>query len=442
MRWEAYLSWGRYPRQRPAAVWRLFWRHEPLPAVPAGMTWLPRGYGRSYGDSCLNEGGILVDARGLDRFIAFDPLRGVLRCEAGVSLAQILELIVPRGYFLPVTPGTKWVSVGGAIANDVHGKNHHRAGTFGCYVRAFELVRSTGERVVCTEQENAELFRATIGGLGLTGLITWAEIALRPIETPWMEVEVIPFGHVREFFAVSRESDALYEYTVAWVDVTARGRRLGRGIFWRGNHARAEQAPAVWRRRREWRVPVDAPQWLLNPWSARLLNAGYYLLQRWRRRRAIVPYEPFFYPLDAVGEWNRLYGRRGFVQYQCVVPPAEAEGAVEELLGRVAAARVTALLGVLKVFGERRSPGMLSFPRPGVTLTVDLAVEGRRTWQLLAELDAVVQAAGGALYPAKDARMSAEMFQASFPQWREFRAYCDPACSSSFWRRVTQVGRS
>jgi FAD/FMN-containing dehydrogenase len=357
-------------------------------------------------------------------------------------LAQILELIVPRGYFLPVTPGTKWVSVGGAIANDVHGKNHHRAGSFGCYVRAFELVRSTGERVVCTEQENAELFRATIGGLGLTGLITWAEIALRPIETPWMEVEVIPFGHVREFFAVSRESDALYEYTVAWVDVTARGRRLGRGIFWRGNHARAEQAPAVWRRRREWRVPVDAPQWLLNPWSARLLNAGYYLLQRWRRRRAIVPYEPFFYPLDAVGEWNRLYGRRGFVQYQCVVPPAEAEAVVEELLGRVAAARVTALLGVLKVFGERRSPGMLSFPRPGVTLTVDLAVEGRRTWQLLAELDAVVQAAGGALYPAKDARMSAEMFQASFPQWREFRAYCDPACSSSFWRRVTQAGRS
>jgi FAD/FMN-containing dehydrogenase len=272
--------------------------------------------------------------------------------------------------------------------------------------------------------------------LGLTGLITWAELQLRPVETAWMRVELLPFSHVRDFFALSRESDEEWEYTVAWVDVTARGQALGRGIFWRGNHARREEAPAgIPPQRRRLSVPVDAPAWLLNPWSARCLNAAYYWLRR-RRWSGIMPYEPFFYPLDAVGSWNRLYGRRGFVQYQCVVPPG-AEAAVEELLERIAAARVTALLGVLKVFGARRSPGLLSFPRPGTTLSVDFAVEGERTWRLLRELDACVRAAGGALYPAKDARMPPEMFAASFPEWQEFRRFRDPAFSSSFWRRVT-----
>ncbi len=437
MRVHRYLSWGRYPRLYPAAVWRLHWRGEALPSVPPEMSLLPRGYGRSYGDCCLNEGGLLLDVTGLDRFLAFDPEQGLLRCEAGISMAEILSFALPRGYFVPVTPGTKWVSLGGAIANDVHGKNHHRAGSFGCAVCAFELVRSSGERLRCTPTENAELFRATIGGLGLTGLITWAEIRLRPVETAWMRVEVIPFGHVREFFRLSRESDAAFEYTVAWVDVTARGKQLGRGVFWRGNHARREEAPREFPRRRlRLSLPVDAPEWLLNPWSARLANALYFHLHR--RREGIVPYDAFFYPLDALGQWNRLYGARGFVQYQCVVPPEAAEGAIEELLGRIATARVTALLGVLKVFGAQRSPGMLSFPRPGVTLAVDFALEGEKTWHVLAQLDACVRAAGGALYPAKDARMPPEMFVHSFPQWREFARYRDPLFSSSFWRRVTR----
>lgn len=437
MRRSEVLSWGRYPRLYPAAVWRLSWRHEGLPPVPEGMSLLPRGYGRSYGDCCLNEGGILLDVRGLDRFLAFEPTGGILRCEAGISLAEILTVVLPRGYFLPVTPGTRWVSLGGAIANDVHGKNHHRAGSFGCAVRAFELVRSSGERLLCTPTQNAELFQATIGGLGLTGLITWAEIQLRPVETAWMRVEVIPFGHLREFFRLSRESDAAFEYTVAWVDVTARGKQLGRGIFWRGNHARQGEAPRHSPRQpRAFSLPCDAPQWLLNPWSARLGNTAYFRLHR--RRERIVPYTSFFYPLDALGGWNRLYGARGFVQYQCVVPPEAAEGALEEVLGRIATARVTALLGVLKRFGEQRSPGLLSFPRPGVTLAVDVAIEGERTWRVLAELDACVRAAGGALYPAKDARMPPEMFAHSFPQWREFARYRDPLFSSSFWRRVTR----
>ncbi|MDW8225373.1 MAG: FAD-binding oxidoreductase [Bacteroidota bacterium] len=439
MSWGDYLSWGRYPRHRPAAVWRLRWRGDPLPAVPAGMTLLPRGYGRSYGDSCLNDRGILLDATGLDHFIALDEENGILRCEAGVSIGQVLRLIVPRGFFVPVSPGTQWVSIGGAIANDVHGKNHHRSGSFGCHVRAFELVRSTGERFLCTPTQAPQLFRATIGGLGLTGLITWAEIQLRRVETAWMETELIPFTHVREFFRLSRESDVAFEYTVAWADVTARGKHLGRGIFWRGNHARREIAPPTLPPvGLTIRVPMDVPSWLLNPWSARSLNALYYWFQRRQPRLQVVPYETFFYPLDAVGAWNRLYGIRGFVQYQCVVPPAVAEGVVEELLERISRARVTAFLGVLKVFGERRSPGMLSFPRPGVTLAVDFALEGEGTWRLLQSLDACVRKAGGALYPAKDARMSPEMFELSFPCWSEFARFRDPAFSSSFWRRVTE----
>jgi len=438
MRRHEYLSWGRYPRQRPSAVWYLWWRSERLPPTPPGMTLLPRGYGRSYGDCCLNEGGILVDATGLNRWIEFNAEEGVLRCEAGISLADILTDMLPRGYFLPVTPGTKWVSLGGALANDVHGKNHHRVGSFGCFVRAFELLRSTGERYVCTPTQHGELFRATIGGLGLTGLITWVELQLRSVETAWMRVEVVPFGHVRDFFRLSQESDREWEYTVAWIDVTAGGRQLGRGVFWRGNHARCEEAPPYPPREpRRMNVPCDAPSWLLNPWSARWLNRFYYWLQKRRSGVAVVPYDRFFYPLDAVSRWNRLYGRRGFVQYQCVLPPTTAEDALEEMVERIARTSVTALLGVVKRFGEVPSPGILSFPRPGTTLAVDFAIEGERTWRLLDELDGVVRRAGGALYPAKDARMSPEMFAISFPRWRTFCAYCDPNFSSSFWRRVT-----
>jgi FAD/FMN-containing dehydrogenase len=361
MRREQYLSWGRYPRAYPAAVYQLRWRDEPLPRPAPGMTMLAYGYGRSYGDCCLNSGGVLLDTKRLERFIAFDPAAGILRCEAGVSLAQVLELIVPRGFFLPVTPGTRWVSIGGAVANDVHGKNHHRAGSFGCHVRAFELVRSSGERLLCTPEQNAELFRATIGGLGLTGLITWVEFALRPIGTPWMVVESIRYGSLREFFELTQESDADFEYTVAWVDVSAGGSQLGRGIFLRGNHAEPEQVPQhAPRPQLRIPVPVSCPQWVLNRLSARLFNALYW--RRPLRRRMVQPYEAFFYPLDVLAEWYRLYGRRGFVQYQCVVPRHCAEEAIAELLGRIRASRRTATLGVLKVFGGAEVAGDALLP--------------------------------------------------------------------------------
>ena len=431
-----YESWGRYPKDRQRAV-PLRWRCDRLPLEGLGaQSVLPFGNGRSYGDSCLNTGGVLLDARPLSRFIHFDPQQGILACEAGVLLSEILALVVPRGWFLAVTPGTQYVTVGGALANDVHGKNHHRAGTFGCHVRRFELLRSDGTRLLCSPDQNADWFAATIGGLGLTGLITWAEIELKPIPSPCVAQETIPFSSLDEFFAISSDSDERFEYTVAWVDCLARGREVGRGIFFRGNHATAEvgEIPSAPRLRRS--IPVVPPVSLMNHWTLAVFNRLYYQTQRLRQNRSISHYQPFFYPLDSVACWNRIYGRNGFVQYQCVVPPEQGTQAMREILDRIARAGTGSFLAVLKAFGCRRSPGMLSFPRPGVTLALDFPNHGGKTLSLLDQLDEVTSSAGGAVSPAKDARMKPRHFEQYFPRWRDMERYLDPRFSSSFWRRV------
>lgn len=431
-----YASWGRYPRLRQEAV-HLRWRDEPLPlAGHEGRRVLPYGNGRSYGDSCLNEGGVLLDGRGLDRLIAFDPATGVLRCEAGVLFAAILELVVPQGWFIPATPGTQLLTVGGAIANDVHGKGHHRDGTFGSRVRCFELLRSDGARLLCSPAENPDWFAATIGGLGLTGVILWAEVQLKRIANPFIDSETIRCRSLDEFLAVSGESDRDYEYTVAWIDCVARGRALGRGLFMRGNHAPAlcgarPRAPG----RRSF--PVEPPVSLVNGLSLRAFNFLYYHRQLRPRERSVVHYAPFFYPLDAIDRWNRMYGPRGFLQYQCAVPWGPGEAAMREILERIAASGLGSFLGVVKVFGARRSPGLLSFPRPGITLALDFPNRGPKTFALLERLDEVTRQAGGAVYPAKDARMSPESFRAYYPQWEQLKPFIDPRFSSSFWRRVT-----
>lgn len=434
---KRYESWGRYPKAEPALIAPVVWRCEPPRFNAFERPVLPFAQGRSYGDVCLNDGGVLIDTSPLRRFMAFDEERGILRCEAGVTLAEILELIVPRGWFLPVTPGTKYVSVGGAIANDVHGKSHQQAGTFGCHVRQFELWTSTSERLLCSPTRNTELFQATIGGLGLTGLIVWAEVQLKAIGSPFMTMECIRFCTLEEYFELSAVSDVEYEHTVAWVDCLARGERTGRGIFIRGNHAEpARQVPAKAGKSRTVRLPFDAPAVLLNRLSVKAFNTVHYYAQSRKTVQRTVHYEPFFYPLDAVQDWNRLYGKRGFLQYQCVVPHADGCAAIRELLTRIGRSGLAAFLAVLKTFGSIPSPGMLSFPRPGVTLAVDFPYQGAGTVELLEALDEMVLARGGAIYPAKDARMSAGSFQRSFPQWKEFTRFIDPKFSSSFWRRV------
>jgi FAD/FMN-containing dehydrogenase len=426
-------SWGRLPKSR-SQLQPLYWSTDPLPAAGGG-TQLPHGLGRSYGDSCLNEGGMLLPTTAMNRVLAFDPATGVIRCEAGISLDALLQFAVPRGWFLPVTPGTKFVTLGGAIANDVHGKNHHRAGTFGRHVRQFELLRSDGRRRLCSPQENAEWFAATIGGLGLTGLITWAEIALRPITSATIAMESVKFANLDDFFAVSAESDHDFEYTVAWVDCLASGPALGRGIFMRGNHAATGALtahPAA-----KLKVPVDFPAAALNPYSVKLFNTLYYARLQKRLTLATPHYNPFFYPLDSVSNWNRIYGKRGFFQYQFVVPQGVTTNAIREIFERIARSGQASFLAVLKTLGDVKSPGLMSFPSPGVTLALDFPNNGRRTEELFQQLDRVVLNAGGRFYPAKDARMSPAAFFQSYPGWKAFATFIDPAFSSSFWRRMT-----
>ncbi|MBE3558436.1 MAG: FAD-binding oxidoreductase [Ktedonobacteraceae bacterium] len=435
-------SWGRYPQVKPGQVVPLFWRSD-LPDFDAyTQPVLPYAYGRSYGDSCLNENGVMLDVSHLTRFISFDEEKGILRCEAGVSLADVLEVIVPRGWFLPVTPGTKFVSVGGAIANDVHGKNHHKAGTFGCHVTQFELLRSNGERLLCSPETNSELFRATIGGLGLTGLILWAEFRLKPIVNPYIDMESIRFDSLDEFFELSAESDQAYEYVVSWVDILIGGKGLCRGRFSRGNHNQSvELAAKPLKKRLPLAVPFNFPSFALNTLTVKAFNEAYYHVQVPRRVQKTVSYDPFFYPLDSIHEWNRMYGKRGFLQYQCVVPPGDGREAMREIFRRIQRSGEGSFLTVLKTFGDVPSPGMLSFPRPGLTLALDFSYHGEKTLRLLEELDNIVVQSGGAVYPAKDARMSAEHFKIFYPRWREFEHFIDPAFSSSFWRRVACPGQ-
>ncbi len=430
-----YESWGRYPRVAQRTI-PLRWRDEALPTVDGAM--LPYGNGRSYGDLCLNAEGTLLDCRGLDRFIAFDPETGILRAEGGVLLSAILERVTNQGWFLPVTPGTRYVTLGGAIANDVHGKNHHRNGTFGGHLTAFELLRSDGARMLCTPDQNSDWFRATIGGLGLTGVITWAEVRLKKVFGPMIDQQVIRYRNLEEFFAISKESDRDFDYTVAWVDCAASGKGLGRGLFMRGNHAVAEPVRPMPLHDPRIKVPFVPPLPLVNSLTLRIFNALYYNKQLRKRSSGRTHFAPFFYPLDGVGEWNRIYGPDGMLQFQCAIPHANGEEAIREILDRIALSGNGSFLAVLKMFGEVKSPGLLSFPRPGITLALDFPNRGKSTFALFDQLERVTLQAGGALYPAKDARMSADAFQRSYPQWRELLPFIDPNFSSSFWRRVTE----
>ncbi len=349
-------------------------------------------------------------------------------------LSEILDVIVPKGWFLPVTPGTHFVTLGGAVANDVHGKNHHRAGTFCHHVRAFELVRSDGTRRLCSPAENPEWFAATVGGLGLTGLITWVEIQLRAIEGPWIQAESRRFGNLSEFLALSEESDRRHEFTVAWVDCAARGANLGRGILLSGNFAPASAGQGKRPKAHGLLdVPFTPPISLINPLSLKAFNALY---SRKPEGAFLTHYEPFFYPLDAIGHWNRIYGPKGFLQYQCVLPPDVAEPALRELLGRIAGSGQGSFLAVLKRFGDKPSLGMLSFPRPGVTIALDFPMLGAKTLRLLDELDGVVAEAGGNLYAAKDARLSVGVNFQNYIRFGIFLGYKDGDILSTFWRRV------
>lgn len=427
-----YISWGRYPYKEQEGV-EFGWRNDPLPKL---TNFLPQGNARSYGDSCMNHKGLVVSARHLNRFISFDPATGVIRCEAGVLLAQILDLVEPQGWFLPVTPGTKFVTIAGALANDVHGKNHHFAGTFGNHINCFELLRTDGERLLCSPSENTELFNATIGGLGLTGFVTWVELRLKRVANSALNVETIKYDNLGEFFELSEASDSRFEYTVAWIDCLAGGEALGRGHFIRGNHATPTQAKPVGPKRML-NVPFDPPVSLINKLSLKAFNQLYYHRQVRKSSIDVVHYEPFFYPLDSIGHWNRIYGPKGFLQYQFAAPMETSSDVVREALKLIAKNNTGSFLAVLKVFGNIQSPGLLSFPRPGATLALDFPYQARKTFSLFEQLDELVYQAKGAIYPAKDAHMKAEHFASYYPNLEQFKLHKDPGITSSFWQRVT-----
>lgn len=423
------LSWGRLEAP-PHDIVELTDRDKVVASLARGPG-IAYGMGRSYGDACLNPGGVLWRTTGLDRLISFDRATGRLVCEAGVVLRDIQRLMIPRGWSLPVVPGTQFVTVGGAIANDVHGKNHHVVGSFGEHVRRLQLVRSDGEAIDCGPDRRPDLFAATVAGLGLTGLIVEVELQLRPSTGPWLEAETVSFSGLADFFSLSDQSEAAWEHTVSWIDCTS-GSDM-RGLFMRARPT-AGRTGKPWRERSR-RILFTPPVSMVNRLSLKPFNALYHAFGRRRTGVQVVHYEPFLFPLDSVLEWNRLYGPMGFFQYQSVVPRAAGLEATRDMLDAIARSGEGSILAVLKTFGDRPPAGLLSFPREGVTLALDFRHSPVLS-QLFSRLDDIVRAAGGRLYPAKDARMPRALYEATYPNLPAFTKHRDPGMSSGMSRRL------
>lgn len=388
---------------------------------------LTRGLGSSYGDASLpaSAEAVVAGTRLGDRVLAFDREAGVLRAEAGFRLGQLEHLTRPSGWVSPVSPGTRHVTLGGMVASDIHGKNHHVAGCFGAFVRSLRLQLADGQELEIGPDREAMLFAATLGGMGLTGHILEVELGLLAITRPWIMVEEETAADLPTLVAALREASRRWPYTVAWVDGLARGRQLGRGVLIKGRWAEAHEAPDTLPTRSpaepRWSVPGNLPGWLLGPESVRAFDALYYRLHRWRPRRGLVHPDGFFYPLDRLRHWNRLYGRRGFVQHQCVLPVDAGDQIVTRYFETLTRHGGTSFLTVLKDCGAE-GRGLLSFPRPGLSVALDLPMRGAATQALINALNRHVLEAGGRIYLAKDALTRAEDFTAMEPRLPAFDA--------------------
>lgn len=438
-------GWGRFPVERCYLV-RPQGQAELAEILASGRqpSYIAYGLGRSYGDAALNrEHGVVCLAR-LNRFLSFDASTGVLECEAGVSFADILRRFLPRGFFPPVTPGTKFVTVGGAIASDIHGKNHHQDGTLSNFILDFTLLTASGECLTCSPAANSEIFWATLGGMGLTGFILSARVRLRRVESARMLVDYQKVRNLDEALGSMLESDNGYQYSVAWMDCLAKGPSLGRAVLIRGNHAASADLPAKLSdplslaTRAHLRLPFDFPSLGLNRHTVGAFNALHYAWHSTSTQR-LVDLERFFYPLDAIEAWNRMYGKRGFVQYQVVLPLENSREGLKTLLDRLIQSRRPAFLAVLKRFGDS-NPGLLSFPLQGFTLALDLPMADGLV-PFLHELNVVVRDYAGRVYLAKDAVLNAEEFASMYPKLEGFRGIkerLDPKglLSSSLARRV------
>lgn len=414
-------GWGRFPRENCLAARPEKRRELPFTANDEVVSdIIARGLGRSYGDAALNrDSGVLLLEK-LNRFLNFDAQTAVLHAEGGATFADILQTFVPRGYFLPVTPGTKFVTLGGAIACDVHGKNHHRDGCLSNWIEELELLLASGQTLTCSRTENPAAFWATIGGMGLTGLITTAKMRLIPIETASIRASYTRTKDLDETLAeFGRDGD--FRYSVAWIDCLASGTSLGRSVLIRGDHAAPDEVagdPLGFGAPRQKAVPLDFPDFALNSLSVKAFNALYYAAHPDSQK--IVPFEPFFWPLDAVSDWNRIYGARGFIQYQCVLPFETSRDGLKILLETISASGRASFLAVLKTFGPENL-GLLDFPFSGHTLALDLPASAEIV-EFARQLDEIVLNFGGRVYLAKDATLSPENLRRMYPKIAEFEA--------------------
>ena len=366
---------------------------------------IARGNGRCYGDASLSEH--IFSTKRLNKFISFDRLNGVIECESGVLLSEILEVIVPQGYFLYVTPGTKFISVGGAIASDVHGKNHHAEGCFSEYVEEFSLLNENSEVITCSRTQNEDKFWATIGGMGLTGIILSAKFKLKNIETAYIRQESIKAENLDEIFKLFDESES-WTYNVAWIDCLQTGKNIGRSIMMRGEHAfkhelpkKFQQNPLRLKQKFIPKVPFYFPDFMLNKWSVKLFNYLYFNKQQKKEVKNFVDYETFFYPLDVVNDWNKIYGKKGFIQYQMVIPKEKGKAGMKKILETIAKSGNGSFLAVLKLFGKENPSAYNSFPLEGYTLALDFKVNPKLA-KLVSDLDEIVEEFGGRIYLTKD----------------------------------------
>ncbi|MBD3411348.1 MAG: FAD-binding protein [Ignavibacteriales bacterium] len=420
-------AWGNYPVVE-AEVREFAGVEEARRKIGAARRMIPQGLARSYGDSAIGEA--ILSTLKNNRVLAFDERRGVVRVESGVSLAELVEIFAPRGWFLPTTPGTKFVTVGGAIASDVHGKNHHVAGNFSRHVVEMDVALADGAVVTCSPEREPNLFHATAGGMGLTGVVLEATIQLQPIETVFIAQETVKAANLDEIMTIFEES-ASYSNSVAWIDCLAKGASQGRSLMMRGEHAKRDELPErrdpLWLKEKGTiAVPFNFPGFALNSLSIKLFNELYYRKAPSGLDTSIVDLETFYYPLDAVHRWNRIYGKRGFTQYQFVLPKSESREGLKKILGRIAESGQGSFLAVLKLCGKET--GLISFPMEGYSLALDFPIT-RNLFPLLDELDEMVHERGGRIYLTKDVRLSAESFDRGYPNadlFRELKRRYDP----------------
>lgn len=424
-------GWGRTPRSvaRLDVPRRAEEILEQL-ACADGRGVIARGLGRSYGDQAQNGGGVVLDMTGLSGITDYDASTGVVTALAGTSLGDLMRWLIPEGWFVPVTPGTRHVTVGGAIANDIHGKNHHVAGSWGRHVRAITLATPAAGLVRATAQDDPELFWATLGGSGLTGVIIDATFQLQRIATSTIVADTDKTTNAADVMDLMTASDADYEFSVAWIDLSSTGGRLGRSVLERGRFAEVDELPVdarddplAYAPRELLTMPFTAPRGLLNPLTVKVLNEGWYRKSPRRRRGRLLTIPWFFHPLDMFRHWNRGYGPAGLLQWQVVVPLG-AEETLHRVISELTVAQVASIVNVLKRFGPG-DPGYLSFPSEGWTLSVDLAAEVTRAGGVLDRIDAWVLEAGGRHYLAKDSRMRPETFAAGYPLLDDFRRVRD-----------------